>query len=203
VVALAVTILLLVLAAVQVVNLVQSIRQQAGVTTIDRSGPVLLQSVRDLARYDAAAGNFQVIVDLEKDAAFLPTSIIGSRTLFVAAGSVDAYVDFSKLGDNAITVAANHRSAHLRLPHSALDRPNLDHKRSYVYAQDSGIVNRVQAFFDQSPNQQAELYQVAEQKIAVAAAQSGIKDRAEANARTMLQGMLRSLGYDQVTITYG
>jgi hypothetical protein len=197
---LAVTVLVLALAAVQVRNLVQGI---TGGTTIDRSGPVLLQSVRDLSRYDAAAGTFQVIVDLEKDAAFLPTSIIGSRTLFVAVGSVDAYVDFSKLGDNAITVAANRKSAHLRLPHAALDKPNLDHKRSYVYAQDSGIVNRIQAFFDQSPNQQAELYQVAEQKIAAAAAQSGIKDRAEANARIMLQGMLHSLGYDQVTITYG
>jgi hypothetical protein len=202
-VTIAVTILVLTLAAVQVVNLVQGIRQQAGGTTIDRSGPVLLQSVRDLARYDAAAGNFQVIVDLEKDAAFLPTSIVGQRTLFVAVGSVDAYVDFSRLGDNAITVAANHKSAQVRLPHAALDKPNLDHKRSYVYAQDSGIVNRVQAFFDQSPNQQAELYQVAERKIAAAAVQSGIKDRAEANARTMLQGMLHSLGYDQVTVSYG
>jgi hypothetical protein len=199
----AVTVLVLTLAAVQVVNLVQGIRQPAGGATIDRSGPVLLQSVRDLARYDAAAGNFQVIVDLEKDAAFLPTSIVGQRTLFVAVGSVDAYVDFSRLGDNAITVAANHKSAQVRLPHAALDKPNLDHKRSYVYSQDSGIVNRMQAFFDQSPNQQAELYQVAEQKIAAAAAQSGIKDRAEANARTMLQGMLHSLGYDQVTVTYG
>jgi hypothetical protein len=193
----AVTVLVLAVAAVQVRDLVQ------GGTTTDRSGPVLLQSVRDLARYDAAAGNFQVIVDLEKDAAFLPTSIIGQRTLFVAVGSVDAYIDFSHLGDSAITVAANHKSAQVRLPHAALDKPNLDHKRSYVYAQDSGIVNRVQAFFDQSPNQQAELYQVAEQKIATAAAQSGIKDRAEANARTMLQGMLHSLGYDQVTVTYG
>lgn len=39
----------------------------------DRSGPVLLKSVRDLSRYEAAAGNFQVVVDLDRDATFFLT----------------------------------------------------------------------------------------------------------------------------------
>ena len=98
IVALALTVLLVVVAVVQVRNFVQGMGQSVTGKTIDRSGPVVLQSVRDLARYEGAAGNFQVIVDLEKDAAFLPTAIVGQRTLFVAVGSVNAYVDFSGLG---------------------------------------------------------------------------------------------------------
>jgi hypothetical protein len=194
--------LLAVLTVVQLRNLAQGAGAHVGGGTVDRSGPVLLQSVRDLARYDAAAGSFQVIVDLEQDAGFLPPAIVGQRTLFVAIGSVDAYVDFSKLGDDAVTVSADRRSAQIRLPHAALDRPNLDHQRSHVYSQDRGLVDRVRAFFDQSPNDQAHLYQVAERKIADAATQSGLTDRAEANARTMLRDMLRTLGYQQVSITY-
>ncbi len=194
--------LLAVLTIVQVRNVVQGIGDHAGGRTVDRSGPVLLQSVRDLARYQAATGSFQVIVDLEKDAGFLPPTVVGQRTLFVAIGSVDAYVDFSRLGDDAMTVSADRRAVQVRLPHAALDRPNLDHQRSYVFSQERGIVDRVRAFFDQAPNEQAELYQVAERKIGEAAAQSGLADRAEANARVMLQDMLRTLGYQQVSITY-
>ncbi|MFD2355104.1 hypothetical protein ACFSTC_46405 [Nonomuraea ferruginea] len=37
------------------------------------------------------------MVDLEKDANFLPDAVKGTRTLFVGAGGVDAYVDFAGL----------------------------------------------------------------------------------------------------------
>jgi hypothetical protein len=202
-VAVVLAVLLVVAVAVQVRSAVQGIGARAGGGTIDRSGPVLLRSVRDLSRYEAATGSFQVIVDLEKDAAFLPPAVVGQRTLFVAVGSVDAFVDFSRVGDDAITVSADRRSARVQLPHAALDRPNLDHQRSYVFAEERGIVDRVRAFFDQAPNEQAELYQVAERRIADAAAQSGLAGRAEDNARSMLRDLLRTLGYTQVTITYG
>jgi hypothetical protein len=201
IVALALAVVVAAAAVVQVRSLLQGI-PTTGTRTIDRSGPVLLQSMRDLSRYDAASGTFQVIVDLQKDTPFLPTAVVGQRTLFVAIGSVDAYVDFTRLGSDAIQVSADRTAVQVRLPHAALDKPNLDHQRSYVFAQESGIVDRVRAFFDTSPNDQAELYQVAEKKIGDAAAQSGLTARAEANARTMLLDMLRSLGYQQATVTY-
>src|SRR5258708_2470513 len=170
---------LLVFTAIQVRNFVQGIGQQSGVTTTDRSGPVILQSVRDLSRYHAASGSFQVIVDLEQDAAFIPSAIKGQRTLFIAVGTVDAFVDFSTLGDNAITVSSNRRSAEVHLPHAALDKPNLDHQRSYVYAQESGIVDRIQAFFASAPASQSQLYLIAEGRIADAATQAALHGRAQ------------------------
>jgi Protein of unknown function (DUF4230) len=197
-------VVLVVAGFLQVRGFVQSLGDRAtGDHTIDRSGPVLLQSMRDLARYEAAAGTFQVIVDLEKDAGFLPTAVVGERTLFVAIGTVNAYVDFSRLGDDAITVSPDGKSAEVRLPHAALDKPNLDHDRSYVYSQERGLVDRVRAFFDAAPNQQAELYRVAERRIGEEAVKSPLAGRAEANTRAMLQDMLRTLGYQQVTITFG
>src|ERR1700754_4468493 len=86
-----------------------------GEQTLDRSQPVLLQSIKDLSRFEAATGNFQVVVDLEKDANFLPDAIKGTRTLFVGAGSVDAYVDFSRLGSGAITVSPDRTQVTVRL----------------------------------------------------------------------------------------
>ena len=75
-----------------------------GTETRDRSGPALLQSIQDMSRYDAASGNFQIVVDLEKDAKFLPDAVRGTRTLYVGAGTVDAYVDLGKVGALGSTV---------------------------------------------------------------------------------------------------
>ena len=196
-------VVLVVAGFLQVRSFVQGLGDRAtGGHTIDRTGPVLLQSMRDLSRYEAAAGTFQVIVDLEKDAGFLPAAVVGERTLFVAIGTVNAFVDFSSLGDDAITVSPDGRSAQVRLPHAALERPNLDHQRSYVFSQERGLVDRVRAVLDQSPNEQAELYQVAERRIGEEAAKSPLAARAEANTRTMLLDLLRTLGYQQATITF-
>src|SRR6266542_2448416 len=66
---------------------------------------VLLVSLQNLSDYKAATANLQLVIDLEKDARFIPSFIKGERTLFVAAGSVDAAIDFSRIGKGAIKVS--------------------------------------------------------------------------------------------------
>jgi hypothetical protein len=167
---------------------------------IDRSQPVLLQSIQDLSRYEAAAGNFQVVIDLEKDVRFMPSWVRGERTLFVAAGTVNAYVDFSAIDDGTIQISGE--AAHITLPAPALDQTNLDSERSYVFAQERGLLNRIESLFSDNPGEQRELYVLAEQKIQAVAQESGIIARAEQNTRSMLVGMLRSLGYTSVTVSF-
>ncbi|GLW24659.1 DUF4230 domain-containing protein [Microbispora triticiradicis] len=173
-----------------------------GDQTIDRSGPALLRSVQNLSRFEAATGEFQVIVDLEKDAKFLPDAIKGSRTLFVGAGSVDAYVDFSGLPKDALTVSPDRKAVTVRLPHAELEKPNLDNKRSYVFAQERGIFDRISDVLSSSPQNQQELYVLAERKIGDAAAASDLRSRADQNTKAMMEGMLKSLGFTSVTIKY-
>jgi hypothetical protein len=173
-----------------------------GEQTLDRSQPVLLQSIKDLSRFEAATGNFQVVVDLEKDARFLPDAVKGTRTLFVGAGNVDAYVDFSALGANGVTVSKDRTEATIRLPRAQLEKPNLDNRRSYVFAQQRGLLDRVQGFLSSSPNDQRELYVLAETKIAEAAASSDLRARADTNTKAMLEGMLKSLGFAKVTVKF-
>ncbi|GGO73806.1 DUF4230 domain-containing protein [Nonomuraea cavernae] len=173
-----------------------------GEETVDRSQPVLLQSIKDLSRFEAATGNFQVVVDLEKDATFLPDAVKGTRTLFVGAGGVDAYVDFSTLAAGAVTVNAERTEATVRLPRAQLEKPNLDNRRSYVFAQQRGLLDRVEGFLSSSPGDQRELYVLAEKKIAEAAAASDLRARADANTKAMLEGLLKSLGFDKVTVKF-
>lgn len=172
-----------------------------GTETKDRSGPVLLKSIRDLHRYESASGSFQVIVDLEKDAKFLPGSLRGKRTLFVGNGTVDAYVDFSKLASGAVKVNQDRTSATITLPRAQLEKTNLDPKTSYVYATERGLIDRFGDFFSSNPNNQQQLYVLAAQKIQTAARQSGLQARADANTKSMLENMLKALGFKTVTIT--
>jgi hypothetical protein len=173
-----------------------------GETSIDRSQPVLLQSIHNLSRFEAATGNFQVVVDLEKDASFLPDAVKGSRTLFVGAGGVDAYVDFGGLPNGALTMSPDRKEVTIKLPRAQLEKPNLDNKRSYVYAQQRGLFDRVEDFLSSSPADQQELYVLAEKKIAEAAQASDLRNRADQNTKATLQGMLGTLGFDKVTVKF-
>jgi hypothetical protein len=88
----------------------------------------------------------------------------------------------------------------VRLPRAQLEPTNLDPKRSYVFATQRGILNRIGDFFGGNPNEQQQLYALAAQKIQTAAQQSGLRERADQNTRLMLQNMLRALGFKQVTV---
>lgn len=164
-----------------------------GTETQDRSAPVLLQSVRDMSEYHAAEGNFQVIVDLEHDVSWVPDVIAGSRTLFVAQGTVDAYIDLKSLSDKALTVDMAKKTVQVRLPAPQLAKPNIDQEHTYLYSQERGVFDRVASVF--STEDQQEFYVLAEKKIGEAAKSADLTKRAERNTRQMLTGMFTSLGY--------
>jgi hypothetical protein len=161
--------------------------------TVDRSGPALLKAVRDLSEYHAAEGDFQVIVDLEKDVAWVPDVLAGSHTLFVARGTVSAFVDLGSLSDKALTVDTEKKTVEVRLPPAKLAKPNLDHEATYIYSQERGVLDDIEATF--SPQDQREFFLLAEKKIGEGATQAGLTTRAERNTRQMLTGMFTSLGY--------
>ena len=164
-----------------------------GGESIDRSQPAMLKSVRDLSQYHAAAGEFQVVLDIEDDVKWVPAALAGQRTLFVAAGSVNAFVDFGTLADDGLVVSPDGKTVELRLPKPQLDKPNLHHDRSYVFSQERGLINDLQALA--GPPDQQKFYVAAEAKLAEAAKQSELLKRAEDNTRVMLTGMLQALGF--------
>jgi hypothetical protein len=183
--------------------LLPGLRDVFGTQTHDRSGPALLKSIQDISRYDAASGNFQVVVDLEKDAKYLPDAIRGTRTLYVGAGTVDAYVDLGTLGDKDVTVNGDRTSATLRLPHAALGKPALDPDHSYAVSKQRGLLDRIGDIFSDNPNDERAVQRLAAKHIGEAAKDSRLTSRAEQNTTGMLQGLLRSLGFKEVTVTYG
>ena len=169
----------------------------------DRSGPAVLTAMRDLSEYHAATGQYQVLIDIQQDAKFLPDIIKGKRTIFLAIGSVDSYVDFRKLGDDAVSVSSDRKSVSITLPRAQLSKPNVDPDQSRVLNQDLGLIDRLGNLFSDQPNpQNQQMYQVAEQRLADAARQVGLQKRAEDNTRATLDKLMRSLGFTTVDITF-
>jgi Protein of unknown function (DUF4230) len=169
----------------------------------DRSGPAVLTAMRDLSEYHAATGQYQVIIDIQQDAKFLPDVLKGKRTIFLAIGSVDAYVDFRKLGDDAVSVSSDRKSVSITLPRAQLSTPNVDPNESRVLNQDLGLIDRLGNLFSDQPNpQNQQMYQLAQQRLADAAKQVGLQKRAEDNTKATLDKLMRSLGFTTVNITF-
>ena len=196
----AVLILVLVLSAV---HLLPQPRNPFAETTTVRSQPVILKSITNLSRYEAASGSFEVVVDLTKRTSLIPSFLEGSETLFVGQGTDIAFVDFSQLKSHAITMNADRTSVTVTLPKPQLQPAVLNVSQSYVYAQQQGLFNRIGNFFSGNPNSQQQVYQIAQQKIQAAARQSPLLAEAQKNTEGMLTGMLTSLGFQHVTVTFG
>jgi hypothetical protein len=170
--------------------------------TVDRTPPPVLITVRDLARYHAATGQFEVLVDTEDDVKYVPSAIAGQRTLFVGVGSVDAYVDLGTLDDAHVALSADGKVATITLPHAVLDQAVLDTEQSHVAARKRGLLNRVGGVFSDSPTGEQDLYNIAAAKIHDAATATGLAAQAEANTAEMLRGLLRAIGVEDVRVVY-
>jgi hypothetical protein len=193
-------VLIVVLSAV---HLLPQLRNPFGQTTTVRSQPVILKSITNLSRYEAASGSFEVVVDLTKRTSLIPSFLAGSETLFIGQGTDIAFVDFATLKNTAITVNKDRTSVTVTLPKPQLEPAVLNVSQSYVYAQQQGLFNRIGNFFSGNPNSQQQVYQIAQQKIQAAARQSPLLTEAQKNTEGMLTGMLTSLGFQHVTVTFG
>ena len=196
----AAVVLIVVLSAV---HLLPQLRNPFAETTTVRSEPVILKSITELSRYEAASGSFEVVVDLTRRTSLLPSFLEGSETLFIGQGTDVAFVDFSGLKSQAIQLSADRTSVTVTLPKAQLEPAALNVSLSYVYAQQQGLFNRIGNFFSGNPNSQQQVYILAQQKIQTAAQQSPLLAEAQKNTEGMLDGMLSSLGFQHITVTFG
>jgi len=169
---------------------------------IDRSPAPLLLALDDLSEYHAATATLRVDIDREIDTPWLPSVISGERVTFQATGTADAYVDFEGLDGGAVTLSPDGASPTIVLPAPQLAEVRIDPEESRVVDRDRGLVERVSGALAEDPVDDLELYALAERRLAAAAADSDVLDRAEANTREMLTGLAQSLGVDEVTVEF-
>jgi hypothetical protein len=168
----------------------------------ERVAPPVLKSLQDLSEYHAATANLDSVVEVSNDATYVPSFIKGDDATFLASGSVDAIVDFSTLGSDAIVTSEDGKSVTVTLPAPTYAEPHLNLETSQVLSHSRGILDRVGDALTDDPGDNQDLYRLGEQALREAAPQTELLDRAKANTETMLKSMLKELGYKDVTVTY-
>ena len=169
---------------------------------VDRSTTPLLLALDDLHEYHAATGTFQVVIDQERDTRYVPSVISGERTSFLATGTVDAYVDFTDLGPERVTLSADGSSATVALPAPRLADPRIDPEQSRVLDRDRGVLDRIGDALGDDTSDDSALYALADDRLVAAAAASDLHRWAEDGARDMLTALAHSFGVDDVTVTF-
>jgi Protein of unknown function (DUF4230) len=177
-------------------------------TTIDRSGPAVMKSITQMGELKAASGYYQEIVDVQRDVKPLPSFLAGERTLFIAAGTADATVDLSKIGAEDIEVSEDGKSVTVTVPAPVIGNAALDLAHSRVYTHQKGLLGKIGDLFgdDANANDPAGLesvYKRGQQQIGEAArATPELVDQAKVSTTSTLQGLLRALGFTDVTVVF-
>ena len=170
--------------------------------TKDHSPPPVLTELRDLSDFHAAQAQFEVTLDLEKDVKWVPSAIAGERVQFLGVGTVDAVVDFSTLGAGAVKISDDAKSVIVTLPSAYANDPVLDHQVSHVMNRDRGLLNRIGGLFNDNPTSEDALYKAAMGKMADAASQTDLLQRAQEHTTFVLTGMLKSMGFEQIDVRF-
>ena len=169
--------------------------------TVERSQPALLRSLTDLAELHAAKGQYQVLVDVEHDTAYVPSLLKGDRVVYAAQGSVDALVDLSALGPGDVRVEG--QTVHVTLPPVVLGQAALDLDQSHVVTRQRGLLDRLGSAVGSDTDPDHALLSLAEGKVGAAAASDAqLRARAEANVRTTITSLLHGLGEQDVVVDF-
>jgi hypothetical protein len=175
-----------------------------GTETKDRSNPALLQSLQKLNEYRAARANLEQVVDIEHDTKLVPSFLKGERIVLVAAGEVDARVDFSRLGPRAVDVSDDRKDVVITLPAPERTPARLDLARTRIIDHDRGVLDRAgDVLGEGGTDEERQMLLVAQEKLdAAAATNKTLIPAAERNTRAMLERLAGGLGFERVTVRF-
>lgn len=168
----------------------------------DHSPPLILNEIRDLSEFRASEAEFEVIIDKETDVRWVPSFVAGERVQFVAVGSVDATVDFSKMGEDSVIFDEENNTATIILPTPQMGDARIDLDNSGVMNRDRGVLDRIGGLFVDNPTAEIELIREAEDKIEAAALETDLLSKAQQNTTEMLTNLIGALGVDNVRVIY-
>jgi len=155
------------------------------------TGPVVVEGIRDLDQLATVRVTESIIVTRESGGNYLEQLVSGEKVLLVASGNVEAGVDLSEIGDDAMQVRDD--TVTIQLPEPEILSTNLDEDNTRVYDRDYSLLNL-------RPNDDLveEARATAEERLEGAARENGILDTAETNAEDSIRALVKALGFKKV-----
>lgn len=116
----------------------------------------------------------------------------GDRVFMLVVAGIGAGVDFEQFYTGSFEVDTDTGTVTVQMPPSAITYIALDNEQTQVIDRSTGILTKG------DPQLESDARQVAEQFLRDAAIEAGILERADRNARQIIEGLLLELGYSQV-----
>ncbi|HRN96314.1 MAG TPA: DUF4230 domain-containing protein [Candidatus Levybacteria bacterium] len=157
-----------------------------------RNGAAVVKEMRALNRLETAQFTIEKVIDAGTSGNEFQNLLFGDQLLFIAHGEVVGGFDLSKLNEDDISVSDTAIS--LTLPQPEILFVRLDSEQSRVYDRRQGLLTRG------DKDLESEARMEAERAIRQAACESGILTQAIDNGRKQLTTILRSFGFEQVSI---
>lgn len=159
--------------------------------------PNVITAIRDLARLESSEFQVERVIDLtDKQTHFFGLIETKDALLLVASGSVVAGIDLATMKDGDVSIEPGKKRVHVRLPQAKILSSRIDNERTYVHTR------RTDVLAERKESLETEARKEAERSIVEAAKQGGILGRAQENARRTIESLVRSLGYDAVTVEF-
>lgn len=167
--------------------------------TVDvlRESPNVVVAIQDLARLETTSFHVERVIDLvARQRQLFGLVEAEDAILLVAAGDVVAGVDLTRMQDGDVVIEPETNRATITLPEPEIFSARLDNERTYVHTRDTDLTAR------RDPHLETRARREAERTLREAAIDAGIMERARANAETAVGTLVRSLGYDHVTLRF-
>lgn len=162
-----------------------------------KEGPSVVTALRALAHLEGASFHLQRVIDLrEKQRLAFGLLEVEDAILLVASGEVRAGVELGDLGEGAIEVDRQAGIARVRLPAPSISSSKIDNERSYVHTRSTDLLAQREVQLE------SQARRLAERGFVAAAVEAGILDEARRNVAATVEALLRSLGFEQVEVSF-
>jgi hypothetical protein len=171
---------------------------QPTIDTIEiKPSPSVITAVRDLHRLESESFHMERVIETT-DAQSKLFGLIEAKdaVLLVAVADVVAGVDLEGMKDADVTVDWPARRARLRLPPPEVFAATIDNTKTHVYQRSTDVLATRKEALEGMARQDAET------SMKKAAIDGGILERARASAARSVEGLVRGLGFTDVTIEW-
>ncbi|MDH4117305.1 MAG: DUF4230 domain-containing protein [Acidimicrobiia bacterium] len=171
-------------------EIVDSVRPDGEFT---RVGEVTVETITNLAELTTVEVVEYTTVEKGNDEGLLNWAV-GDKIEMFAVARIGAGVDLSQLDPEDVFADPTTGRAIIRIPKAAISYVAVDNQRTHVYNRETGV------FTKGDPDLERAARITAEEALVEQALADDILDTAERRAQTVLEDMLASLGYEDVTV---
>jgi hypothetical protein len=158
-------------------------------------GPVVISSIRDMARLTTVEAVEYTIVEKGTDQGWLAWARGDSIMLFAVA-RIGAGVELSEVTVRDVQVDTDDGVVELLIPSAEIQYVEVDNEATQILDRSTGIFTRG------DPRLETDARQIADEVLRQAAIDGGILERAEENAVEVLTDFLLGLGYRDVVVEF-